>query len=144
MMESLQKLGKALMGAVTVMPVAALLMGIGYWIDPTGWGANNLLAAVLIKSGGTGHHGPTVPGSSGLGFPRLGCCWPQERPVRHRGGPAGRVVLQQVPSHQVARFPGVLLRPSSSPDYGIGSFDRFGSGAVLRLVTSLQLALQLR
>ena len=52
MMESLQKLGKALMGAVTVMPVAALLMGIGYWIDPTGWGANNLLAAVLIKSGG--------------------------------------------------------------------------------------------
>lgn len=52
MMEKLQKLGKALMGAVAVMPVAALLMGIGYWIDPDGWGANNILAAVLIKSGG--------------------------------------------------------------------------------------------
>jgi len=40
------------MGAVAVMPVAAILMGIGYWIDPDGWGANNWLAAVLIKSGG--------------------------------------------------------------------------------------------
>ena len=46
--ESLQKLGKALMGAVAVMPVAAILMGIGYWIDPDGWGANNWVAAVLI------------------------------------------------------------------------------------------------
>lgn len=51
-MESLQRLGKALMGAVAVMPVAAILMGIGYWIDPDGWGADNVLAAVLIKAGG--------------------------------------------------------------------------------------------
>lgn len=49
---ALQRLGKALMGAVAVMPVAAILMGIGYWIDPEGWGANNIAAAVLIKSGG--------------------------------------------------------------------------------------------
>lgn len=52
MMERLQKLGKALMGAVAVMPVAAILMGIGYWIDPDGWGANSVIAAVLIKAGG--------------------------------------------------------------------------------------------
>lgn len=52
MMQSLQKLGKALMGAVAVMPVAAILMGIGYWLDPDGWGANNIAAAVLIKAGG--------------------------------------------------------------------------------------------
>ncbi|WP_353065361.1 N-acetylglucosamine-specific PTS transporter subunit IIBC [Arcanobacterium hippocoleae] len=51
-MESLQRLGKALMGAVAVMPVAAILMGIGYWLDPTGWGANNVAAAILIKAGG--------------------------------------------------------------------------------------------
>ncbi|WP_216395315.1 PTS transporter subunit EIIC, partial [Arcanobacterium phocae] len=50
-MESLQRLGKALMGAVAVMPVAAILMGIGYWFDPTGWGSNSVVAAVLIKSG---------------------------------------------------------------------------------------------
>ena len=26
-------------------------MGIGYWIDPTGWGSNNVIAAFLIKAG---------------------------------------------------------------------------------------------
>ena len=50
-MERLQKLGKALMGAVAVLPVAALLMGIGYWLDPDGWGTNSVAAAILIKSG---------------------------------------------------------------------------------------------
>lgn len=50
-MEALQRLGKALMGAVAVLPVAAILMGIGYWIDPDGWGANSIVAAVLIKAG---------------------------------------------------------------------------------------------
>ncbi len=50
-MQSLQRLGKALMGAVAVMPVAAILMGVGYWIDPEGWGANNIAAAILIKAG---------------------------------------------------------------------------------------------
>lgn len=51
-MGALQSFGKALMGAVAVMPLAAILMGIGYWIDPEGWGANSVVAAVLIKAGG--------------------------------------------------------------------------------------------
>lgn len=33
----LQKIGKALMVPVAVLPAAAVLMGIGYWIDPVGW-----------------------------------------------------------------------------------------------------------
>ena len=37
---------------VSVMPIAALLKGVGYWIDPTGWGSNNAIAAFLIESGG--------------------------------------------------------------------------------------------
>jgi PTS system N-acetylglucosamine-specific IIC component len=37
---------------VACLPVAAILMGIGYWIDPTGWGANSVVAAFLIKAGG--------------------------------------------------------------------------------------------
>lgn len=36
---------------VAVLPAAAILMGIGYWIDPDGWGANSAIAALLIKSG---------------------------------------------------------------------------------------------
>lgn len=51
MMKFLQKLGKSLMLPVACLPVAGILMGIGYWIDPTGWGANNVAAAFLIKGG---------------------------------------------------------------------------------------------
>ena len=52
MMKYMQRLGKSLMLPVSVMPIAALLKGIGYWIDPTGWGSNNAIAAFLIESGG--------------------------------------------------------------------------------------------
>ncbi|CAM2842977.1 N-acetylglucosamine-specific PTS transporter subunit IIBC [Vibrio ordalii] len=36
---------------VATLPAAAILMGIGYWIDPNGWGSNSALAAFLIKAG---------------------------------------------------------------------------------------------
>lgn len=52
MMKYLQKLGKSLMLPVACLPVASILMGIGYWIDPTGWGANNVISAFLLKAGG--------------------------------------------------------------------------------------------
>ncbi|SHK83777.1 PTS system N-acetylglucosamine-specific IIB component, Glc family /PTS system N-acetylglucosamine-specific IIC component, Glc family [Clostridium cavendishii DSM 21758] len=52
MMKFFQKLGKSLMLPVACLPVASILMGIGYWMDPTGWGANSVLAAFLIKAGG--------------------------------------------------------------------------------------------
>lgn len=51
MMKYLQRIGRSLMLPVAVLPAAALLLGIGYSIDPTGWGANSPLAAFLIKSG---------------------------------------------------------------------------------------------
>lgn len=47
----LQKLGRALMLPVAVLPAAAILMGIGYAIDPSGWGADSPTAAFLIKAG---------------------------------------------------------------------------------------------
>ena len=50
-MRTLQRLGKSLMLPVACLPVAGILMGIGYWIDPAGWGSSNLLALLLIKAG---------------------------------------------------------------------------------------------
>jgi len=47
----LQKVGRALMVPVATLPAAAILMGVGYWIDPVSWGGDNALAALLIKSG---------------------------------------------------------------------------------------------
>lgn len=53
MKEYMQKMGRSLMLPVATLPVAALFTGIGYWIDPTGWGANNVLAAFMIQAGQT-------------------------------------------------------------------------------------------
>lgn len=49
-MGPLQGLGKALMGAVAVLPVAAILSGVGYWISSAA-GPDNLAAQLLISSG---------------------------------------------------------------------------------------------
>lgn len=51
MKKYLQKLGRSLMLPVAVLPAAAILMGVGYWIDPLGWGGGSPLAAFLIKAG---------------------------------------------------------------------------------------------
>ncbi|MCA1060673.1 N-acetylglucosamine-specific PTS transporter subunit IIBC [Rossellomorea aquimaris] len=51
MMKYLQRIGRSLMLPVAVLPAAAILMGIGYWIDPSGWGADSPIAAFLIKAG---------------------------------------------------------------------------------------------
>lgn len=51
MMKFLQKLGRSLMLPVAVLPAAAILMGIGYWIDSDGWGSGNVFAAFMIKAG---------------------------------------------------------------------------------------------
>lgn len=51
MKKYLQRLGRSLMLPVAVLPAAAVLMGIGYWIDPVGWGGGSPIAAFLIKAG---------------------------------------------------------------------------------------------
>lgn len=52
MMKYLQRLGKSLMLPVAALPIAAIMMGIGYAIDPTGWGSNHIVAGLLLKAGG--------------------------------------------------------------------------------------------
>ena len=47
----LQRIGRSLMVPVAVLPTAAILFGIGYWIDPIGRGQNVIVAAFLIKAG---------------------------------------------------------------------------------------------
>lgn len=47
----LQRIGRSLMLPVAVLPAAAILLGIGYFIDPSGWGAGSPIAAFLITAG---------------------------------------------------------------------------------------------
>ena len=49
-MKYLQKIGRSLMLPVACLPVAGILYGIGYWIDPAGWGSNSIVAAFCIKA----------------------------------------------------------------------------------------------
>ena len=57
-MKFLQKLGKALMLPVAVLPICGILMGIGYWLCPATMqggdihGAANLIGLFLVKAGG--------------------------------------------------------------------------------------------
>ncbi|SEO57050.1 PTS system, N-acetylglucosamine-specific IIC component [Amphibacillus marinus] len=51
MMKYLQRLGRSLMLPVAVLPAAAVLMGFGYWLDPSGWGEGNAISAFLIGAG---------------------------------------------------------------------------------------------
>ncbi|MFZ2539564.1 MAG: N-acetylglucosamine-specific PTS transporter subunit IIBC [Oscillospiraceae bacterium] len=58
MMKYLQRLGKSLMLPVACLPVAGILMGVGYWISPNimaGGDANNafafIIATFLVKAG---------------------------------------------------------------------------------------------
>ena len=50
-MKYFQRIGRPLMLPVGVLPAAAVLMGMGYWIDPSGWGGDSAMAAFLIKAG---------------------------------------------------------------------------------------------
>lgn len=45
------RLGKAVMLPVACLPVAGLLIGVGFWLDPVGQGENLLLAHVMILAG---------------------------------------------------------------------------------------------
>jgi PTS system N-acetylglucosamine-specific IIC component len=63
MMKYLQKLGKALMLPVAALPVAGILMGVGYLLAPAVMGVPGAEAAgaaytvgfLLIKAGGGSH-----------------------------------------------------------------------------------------
>ncbi len=45
------RLGRAVMLPVACLPVAGLLMGVGFWMDPVGHGENLLLSRVMILAG---------------------------------------------------------------------------------------------
>ncbi len=51
MFNYLQRIGKSLMVPVAVLPAAAILLGIGYWIDPNGWGGGESCCGILYQSG---------------------------------------------------------------------------------------------
>lgn len=45
------RLGKSLMLPVACLPVAGILMGLGFWMDPVGHGDSYLISQILVKAG---------------------------------------------------------------------------------------------
>jgi len=68
MKSNIQRLGKSLMHPVAVIPLAALLIGLGYYLDPVDWGKNSVLAAFLLKAGGAVVENLGIIFAVGLGF----------------------------------------------------------------------------
>lgn len=50
-MKKFQKLGKAIMLPVATLPLAGIMLGLGYFLDKDGWGANSVVAAALVYGG---------------------------------------------------------------------------------------------
>lgn len=50
-MKRLQQLSRSLMQPISVLPVAALLMGIGYSLNSTAWGYDSFIASFFIQAG---------------------------------------------------------------------------------------------
>ena len=53
MMKYFQRLGRSLMLPVAVLPAAAILMGIGNWIEGSSWGEGSIASVFLINAGGS-------------------------------------------------------------------------------------------
>ncbi|MGL4561299.1 MAG: N-acetylglucosamine-specific PTS transporter subunit IIBC [Brevinema sp.] len=106
MFSYLQKIGKALMVPVSVLPAAAILMGIGYWIDPIGWGTENIFAAFLIKSGAALIDQMGILFAVGVSF---GLSKEQDGPAALAGLVAWLVVTTLLSPASVASLQGISL-----------------------------------
>ena len=47
----MQRIGRSLMVPVAVLPAAAILIGIGNWINGMPWGSGSIIATFLTQSG---------------------------------------------------------------------------------------------
>src|SRR5690625_4817376 len=53
LMKYFQRLGRSLMLPAAVLAAAAIVMGIGYWIDGSYWGEGSIVSIFLINAGGS-------------------------------------------------------------------------------------------
>ncbi|MGL5722225.1 MAG: N-acetylglucosamine-specific PTS transporter subunit IIBC [Brevinema sp.] len=114
MITYLQRVGKALMVPVSVLPVAAVLMGVGYWLDPVGWGSQNAAAAFLIKSGSALIDNMGILFAVGVAF---GLTKDQDGPAALSGLTAWLVITTLLSPGSVASLRGMAIE-NISPAFG--------------------------
>lgn len=129
MKEKLQRLGQSLMQPVAVMPLAALLLGLGYLIDPDGWGASSPIAAFLISAGGA------VLDNLGILF-AVGVAFGIAKENHGASALAGLVAFltlsKMLSPATVAQLRGLDIEAWQAADpFQFSAFDKIGNGNVL-------------
>ncbi len=129
MKEKLQRLGQSLMQPVAVMPLAALLLGLGYLIDPDGWGASSPIAAFLISAGGA------ILDNLGILF-AVGVAFGIAKENHGASALAGLVAFltlsKMLSPETVAQLRGLDMEAWQAADpFQYSAFDKIGNGNVL-------------
>lgn len=131
-MGPLQKLGKALMGAVAVLPVAALMMGVGYFLENKGGESLSWLAGVFQASGGAVLDNLGVIFAIAIAF---GLAKDSNGAAALSGFIGFFTVTQIVGPDAVAGYKGIddpeALEGQSALDWAAQGWDSIGTGNVL-------------
>lgn len=129
MKEKLQRLGQSLMQPVAVMPLAALLLGLGYLIDPDGWGAASPIAAFLISAGGAILDNLGILFAVGVAF---GIAKENHGASALAGLVAFLTLTKMLSPDTVAQLRGLDMEAWQAADpFQYSAFDKIGNGNVL-------------
>lgn len=113
-----QRLGKSLMLPVAVLPAAAILVGLGYWMDPTGFGDSTLLSGVLVQVGMVIMDNIPILFAAGVS---LGMATERDGSAVLAGILGYLVVIRMLSPESVALFKGIPLYQVSDAFYSIGN-----------------------
>jgi len=123
-----QRLGKSLMLPVSVLPAAAILVGIGYWIESTGFGYSTLLSRVLLQVGLIIMDNVPILFATGVA---LGMARERDGSAALSGLLCYLVVIKILSPESVAMYQSVPLEEVSDAFYRIGNqFTGIVSGLV--------------
>lgn len=113
-----QRLGKALMLPVAVLPAAAILMGIGYWLDPTGFGSKTPETQILVTVGMTILSNIPILFAVGVA---IGMAKEKDASVAMAGLLAYLIFIRMLSPESVAMYNGISINEVEPAFYNIGN-----------------------
>ena len=113
-----QRLGKSLMLPVAVLPAAAILVGLGYWMDPTGFGDSTLISRVLVQVGLVILENIPILFAAGVS---LGMARERDGSAVLSGILGYLVVVRMLSPESVALFRGIPVHQVSDAFYSVGN-----------------------
>ena len=113
-----QRLGKSLMLPVSVLPAAAILMGIGYWLDPTGFGSKTPSTQILVTVGMAILNNIPILFSVGVA---IGMSKEKDASVAMAGLLSYLIFIRMLSPESVAMYNGISVSEVEPAFYNIGN-----------------------